>query len=125
MKYLRDVESNMDATRDRILSIHNEYGSISSLDSSLDVLRKEAYKHRQLKSAKEHVKSILNVKFLANEANKHIEDNKLLLAHECALEMENCRNDILEMLGLPDEKLKNINDIFVDLIKFIYIIINK
>jgi hypothetical protein len=66
-----------------------------------------------LKSAKENVKNILNVDDLAEQARQHIEENKLLLAHKCLLDMEKCRNDILEELYNPNDKNTNIADIKV------------
>ncbi len=76
-------------------------------------MRIEATKHKQLKSAKENVKNILNVDDLAIQAQAYIEQNKLLFAHKCLLDMEKCRNDILEELGPPSEKANNISDIKV------------
>lgn len=111
MDQLKDVNDNLTDVRTTIYSIQEEYKTISHLENTLSNLRIEATKHKQLKSAKENVKNILNVDDLAVQANAYIEQNKLLNAHKCLLDMEKCRNDILEELGPPSEKSNNNNDI--------------
>lgn len=114
MEQLKDVSNNLLGVRNTIFSIQSDYDAISHLDSTLGELKKEAGKHKQLKSAKENVRNILNVDDLAKQANKYIDDNKMLMAHKCILEIEKCRNDILEELGPPNDKTGNISDIKVD-----------
>lgn len=111
MDQLKDVNDNLTDVRTTIYSIQEEYKTISHLENTLSNLRIEATKHKQLKSAKENVKNILNVDDLAVQANAFIEQNKLLNAHRCLLDMEKCRNDILEELGPPNDKNNNISDI--------------
>lgn len=113
MDQLKDVNDNLLDVRNTIYSIQEEYKTISHLENTLSNLRIEATKHKQLKSAKENVKNILNVDDLAIQANAFIEQNKLLNAHKCLLDMEKCRNDILEELGTPNEKTNNVSDIKV------------
>ena len=110
MDQLKDVNNSLNDVRTTIYSIQEEYKTISHLENTLSELRKEATKHKQLKSAKENVKNILNVDDLAIQANAYIEQNKLLNAHKCLLDMEKCRNDILEELGSPTDKSYNIAD---------------
>lgn len=110
MDQLKDVNNSLNDVRTTIYSIQEEYKTISHLENTLSELRKEATKHKQLKSAKENVKNILNVDDLAIQANAYIEQNKLLNAHKCLLDMEKCRNDILEELGSPTDKGYNIAD---------------
>lgn len=114
MEQLRDVNNNLNDVRDSIYSIQEEYKTISHLENTLGELRREATKHKQLKSAKENVKNILNLKDLATQANDYIEKNKLLMAHKCLSDMEKCKNDILEELGTPNSKTANISDIKVN-----------
>jgi exocyst complex component 3 len=111
MDQLKDVNDNLLDVRNTIYSIQEEYKTISHLENTLSNLRIEATKHKQLKSAKENVKNILNVDDLAIQANAFIEQNKLLNAHKCLLDMEKCRNDILEELGVPNEKTNNVSDV--------------
>lgn len=118
MEQLKDVNTNLIGVRDTIYSIQEDYKTISHLENTLGELRKEATKHKQLKSAKENVRNILNVDDLAKQAAKYIDDNKMLLAHKCLLDMEKCRNDILEELGPPSDKAGNIGDIKVKSLYF-------
>jgi hypothetical protein len=50
---------------------------------------------------------------LAKQARQYIDANKILNAHKCLLDMEKCRNDILEELGSSNEKNVNVSDIKV------------
>ena len=59
------------------------------------------------------MKNILNVEDLAMEATRHVENNNLLLAHKCLLDMETCRNELLEELYTPNAKKSNLADIKV------------
>ena len=123
MEQLKDVNSNLSDVKTTIFSIQEDYHKISHLETTLSELRKEANKHKQLKAAKENVKNILNVDDLAGEAEIFIQNNKLLNAHKCLIDMEKCRNDILEELGPPNDRANNIADIkvnyhFLEKIKF-------
>lgn len=111
MEQLSNVIDTLGEVKTNIYSIQEEYKTISHLENTLGELRREATKHKQLKSAKENVKNILNVEDLAEQASQHIEQNKLLLAHKCLLDMEKCRNDILEELFNPNDRNSNIADI--------------
>ncbi|CAF0747598.1 unnamed protein product [Brachionus calyciflorus] len=111
MDQLKDVNKNMIEVKDTIYSIQEEYKTISHLENTLGELRKEAMKHKQLKSAKENVQNILNVHDLSKKAQQHIDDENILLAHKCIFDMEKCRNDILEELGNTSDKNHNIDDI--------------
>lgn len=111
MEQLKEVNGNLIGARETIFGIQKDYETIAHLEKTLGELRKEANKHRQLKSAKENVRNIINVDDLAKQAAKYIEENKMLLAHKCLLDMERCRNDILEELGPPSDKSGNIGDI--------------
>lgn len=113
MEQLKDVNNGLMGVRETMYSIQEDYKTISHLDNTLSELKKEASKHKQLKSAKENVRNLLNANDLAKQAEKYIEDNKMLLAHKCLLDMEKCRNDILEELGPPSDKSANIADIRV------------
>jgi hypothetical protein len=113
MEQLKDVNNNLNEVRNTIYSIQEEYNKISHLENTLGELRREANKHKQLKSAKENVKNILNVEDLAKQARQYIDANKILNAHKCLLDMEKCRNDILEELGSSNEKNVNVSDIKV------------
>lgn len=113
MDQLREINKNVNEVKSTIYSIQKEYETISHLENTLGELRKEATKHKQLKSAKENVQNILNVKDLSKKAEQYIEDNNLLLAHKCLFDMEKCKNDILEELGNPDKNNHNIDDIKV------------
>ena len=113
MEQLKDVNNNLNEVRNTIYSIQEEYNKISHLENTLGELRREANKHKQLKSAKENVKNILNVEDLAKQARQYIDANKILNAHKCLIDMEKCRNDILEELGSSNEKNVNVSDIKV------------
>lgn len=111
MNQLKDIGKSMSEIGQNVKGIQDEYKSIAKLETTLAELRREATKHKQLKSAKENVKNILNVEDLAKQAHEYVEQNKLLLAHKCLLDMEKCRNDILEELGSPSQSNTNIGDI--------------
>ena len=113
MDQLKEVNQNLTHVKTTIYSVQEEYEKISHLETTLSELRREANKHKQLKAAKENVKNILNVEDLAMQANVYIENNKLLNAHKCLIDMEKCRNDILEELGSPNDGSNNIADIKV------------
>ena len=119
MEQLKDVNTSLSDVKKTIYSIQEEYQKISHLETSLSELRKEANKHKQLKAAKENVKNILNVDDLAIQADVYIQQNKLLNAHKCLIDMEKCRNDILEELGSPNDRANNIADIKVYLFNFL------
>lgn len=111
MVQLKDVNKNLENVRTTIYSIEDEYKTISHLETTLHELRQEAYRHKQLKSAKENMKNILDVEELAKKAHQHLEKNELLFAHKYLLELEKCRNDILMELG--DPTATNVDDIKV------------
>ena len=118
MDQLKDVNNNLDHVRDTIYSIEDEYKAISHLETTLHELRQEAYRHKQLKSAKENMKNILDVDDLAQKAYHYLEQNQLLMAHKYLSDLEKCRNDILVELGDPTES--NSNDIKVNQIEQLY-----
>lgn len=118
MDQLNDVKNSLIEVKSTIYSIQEEYKTISHLENTLGELRREATKHKQLKSAKENVQNILNVEDLAKKAHQFIEENKLLFAHKCMFDMEKCRNDILEELGNSSDKNHNIDDIKVYFVLF-------
>lgn len=111
MKHLTLINQSIISVRENLLSIEEDHNKISELDRALADLRKEAAKHRQWKSAKENVRNILNVEDLVKQAQAYIDDDKILLAHKCLLDIERCRNDILEELGPPSDKAGNIGEI--------------
>ncbi len=111
MVQLQEVNHDLDNVRNTIYSIEDEYKTISHLETTLHELRQEAYRHKQLKSAKENMKNILDVDELARKARMHLEKNELLFTHKYLVELEKCRNDILMELGDPTET--NLNDIHV------------
>ena len=65
------------------------------------------------------MKNILNVEDLAMEATRHVENNNLLLAHKCLLDMETCRNELLEELYTPNAKNSNLADIKVSALLYV------
>lgn len=111
MQQLNEVNENLIDVREMLCGIHDDYKELSQLESALSELRKEATKFKQFKSAKENVRNLLNVNDLSKQAAKHLQDNRLLLAHNSLLEIERCRNDILVELGPPTDKASSIGDI--------------
>lgn len=116
MAQLKDVNQNLENVRNTIYSIEDEYKTISHLETTLHELRQEAYRHKQLKSAKENMKNILDVDDLAQKAYQHLEKSELLFVHKYLLELEKCRNDILMELGDPTatntEDIKLVEEFF-------------
>ena len=108
---LQEVSKSLNNVRNTIYSIEEEYKTISHLETTLHELRREAYKHKQLKSAKENMKNIIDVDELAEKTNHYLEQNQILLAHQYLVQIEKCRNDILMELGDPTET--NLSDIKV------------
>jgi adenylosuccinate synthase len=113
MEQLCDISENIKDIKATTFSIQSDYRKIAHLETALSELRREATKHKQLKSAKENVKNILNFDDLSKQASKYIEKDQLLFAHKCLVDMEKCRNDILEELGPPSDENNNIADIKV------------
>lgn len=111
MEHLEIVINNTDEIKESINYIHQEYDKISHLERTLSELTKEASKHKQLKSARENVENILNIENLARDAKKHLEENKLLDFHDCLMDMEKCKDELLEELGPADIASNNIADI--------------
>ena len=111
MMQLQEVSKSLNNVRNTIYSIEEEYKTISHLETTLHELRREAYKHKQLKSAKENMKNIIDVDELAEKTNHYLEQNQILLAHQYLVQIEKCRNDILMELGDPTET--NLSDIKV------------
>ena len=106
MMQLQDVNKNLDNVRNTIFSIEDEYKTISHLETTLHELRQEAYRHKQLRAAKENMKNVLDVDELAKKAHEHLEKNEILFAHKYLIELEKCRNDILMELGDPTDTNK-------------------
>lgn len=113
MEQLKDVNKRLTEVREALCSIEDDSKTLGNLEKSLYDLRVEAVKFKQLKSANENVANILSVDDLAKQAAQFIDENKILLAHKCLLDIEKCRNDILEDLGPPNDNSANIADIKV------------
>jgi exocyst complex component 3 len=111
MTQLQEVSKNLNTVRATIYSIEDDYKTISHLETTLHDLRKEAYKHKQLKSAIDNMKNILDFDELVNNAYNFLEQNQLLHAHQYLVQIEQCRNDILMELG--DSTETNLSDIKV------------
>lgn len=111
MDQLLAINRNLNNVRDTVYSIEDEYKTISHLETTLHELRLEAYRHKQLKAAKENMKNILDVDELAKNAYSNLEQNELLITHKYLLELERCRDDILGELEYQSER--NPNDINV------------
>ena len=112
MLQLQEVSKDLNSVRNTILSIEDEYKTISHLETTLHELKIEAYKHKQLKLAKENMKTIVDADELAEKALQFLEQNKLLPAHQYLVMIEKCRNDILMELG--DPTATNLGDIKVN-----------
>lgn len=118
MDQLKEVNQSLEQVKSNLVDIEKEQKIVEQLDNKLGELKKEASKHRQFKSAKENVRNLLNVQDWIKQANKHLDDGCLLLAHKYIMDIERCRNDILEELGDPKDNNDNIDDIKVFLFQF-------
>ncbi len=113
MDQLRVVNNSMNEIEKTIYEIQEDYKKTYHLETSLSELRREAIKHKQLKAANENLNNVLNINDLVSDAVSYIQENKLLNAHKCLIDMENCRNAIQEEIGVPNDRLINISEIKV------------
>lgn len=88
------LESAIDV-EDRIKNIQELIKQVPKLSDELDVVREENTKYSQYVTAMENLKHIFTVQSSVEKATAWIEEDKLLLAHQCLSDLENSRDDLL------------------------------
>ena len=71
------------------------FPTIPTLGDKLRNVREESMKHSQYAAAVENLKHIFDVPEFVKKARQHIEDGKYLLSHQCLMDLENSRDDLL------------------------------
>lgn len=80
---------------DRIKNIQELIKHVPKLSDGLDPVREENTKYSQYVTAMENLKHIFTVQSSVEKAMAWIEEDKLLLAHQCLSDLENSRDDLL------------------------------
>jgi exocyst complex component 3 len=80
---------------DRIRNIQGLIQNVPKLSDDLEPVREENTKHSQYVTAMENLKHIFTVQSSVEKAMNWIEEDKLLLAHQCLSDLENSRDDLL------------------------------
>lgn len=80
---------------ERIRNIQVLIQNVPKLESDLEPVRDENTKYSQYVTAMENLKHIFTVQSSVEKAMVWIEEDKLLLAHQCLSDLENSRDDLL------------------------------
>lgn len=95
---LENLKSSLESAVDveeRIKNIQELIKQVPKLSDELDPVREENTKYSQYVTAMENLKHIFTVQSSVEKAMAWIEDDKLLLAHQCLSDLENSRDDLL------------------------------
>lgn len=95
---LQSLKTSLDETKEvekRIRTIQELIKNVPKLSDDLDPVREENTKHSQYVTAMENLKHIFSVQTSTEKALNWIEEDKLLLAHQCLSDLENSRDDLL------------------------------
>ncbi|XP_073846465.1 exocyst complex component 3-like [Musca autumnalis] len=84
--------------------IENLMKDVPELYDALEDVQEENTKHFQLATALENINQILNVETSVQKAMAHIDEDKLLNAHQCLSDLENARDDLLYELHKQPKK---------------------
>lgn len=80
---------------ERMLNMQELIQAVPKLSNDLEIVREENAKHSQYVTAMENLKHIFTVQSSVEKAMAWIEEDKLLLAHQCLSDLENSRDDLL------------------------------
>lgn len=85
---VKDIDSSMKNIQLLLKNVPDTY-------DSLELVREENAKHSQYVTAMENLKHIFTVQTSVAKAMKWIEEDKLLMVHQCLSDLENSRDDLL------------------------------
>lgn len=88
IKDLREVKMSLDA-------VEKETRDVTMLATKLKAIRDESLRHSQLSTTKENFKHIFDVPLNVDTTRQHINEGKLLLAHQHLVELEGSRYALL------------------------------
>jgi exocyst complex component 3 len=80
---------------DRIKNVQKLIRDVPALSDELEPVKEENTKYSQYVTAMENLKHIFTVQSSVEKAMNWIEEDKLLLAHQCLSDLENSRDDLL------------------------------
>ncbi|XP_033230784.1 exocyst complex component 3 [Belonocnema kinseyi] len=92
--------------KEELKSIGESFGSAPELYSKLQAVQEESMRHSQYVTAKENLKHIFTVPESVEKTKQWINEGKLLHAHQCLMDLENSRDDLLyELHKLPNQSM--------------------
>lgn len=95
---LQQLKSSLEDAKDvedRIRNVQKLIENIPALYEKLEPVRDENAKYSQYVTAIENLRHIFTVQSSVEKAMNWIEEDKLLLAHQCLSDLENSRDDLL------------------------------
>lgn len=95
---LQQLKSSLEDSKeveDRIKNIQSLIKNVPKLSDDLEPVKEENTKYSQYVTAMENLKHIFTVQSSVEKAMGWIEEDKLLLAHQCLSDLENSRDDLL------------------------------
>lgn len=134
---LQLLQSSLQTTivvEERMKNVQELITAVPKLSNDLEVVREENAKHSQYVTAMENLKHIFTVQSSVEKAMNWIEEDKLLLAHQCLSDLENSRDDLLfELHKLTKQnthdkitlkcyfdKVENVSNALHDKLRFIF-----
>ena len=93
--HLRTSRTQIQEVKSIIREMDEVFPSIPTLGDKLRHVREESLKHSQYAAAVENLKHIFDVPEFVKKARQHIEEGRHLLAHQCLMDLENSRDDLL------------------------------
>lgn len=102
---LRNSGSKIQDFKKEVDEIQKMFKIAPTLSTRLSAVQFEHMRHSQYVTAKENLKHIFNVPESIEKTKQWINESKLLHAHQCLMDLENSRDDLLfELHKLPNEK---------------------
>lgn len=95
---LQQLKSSLEDAKlveERLRNIQSLIKNVPDLSDDLEPVKEENTKYSQYVTAMENLKHIFTVQSSVEKAMAWIEEDKLLLAHQCLSDLENSRDDLL------------------------------
>lgn len=93
--HLKTSLQDMQDVRKVLKEMEETFPGVPALVEKLKHVREESMRHSQYSAAMENLKHIFNVPESVQKSRQYISDGKLLMAHQCLMELENSRDDLL------------------------------
>lgn len=108
MNELQTALEDMTAIKKDIESIQEAFSELPPLGIELQEVRNKNMRHSQYVTAIENLKHLFTVPESVEKTKQWISDGKLLHAHQCLIDLENSRDDLLyELHKLPNQPPKD------------------